>query len=238
MPSLPCSPLPSNLMFLSLFALSTNISICLPPSQPRLLHRSSLPFRCFHLHGVPQHWKCCSWRNLKQLAEEQQLAPPPSLLLIYSQIPPEPKKRWRPREGDGRSRSDVPTKVSRLGEEKGSGAPGAFRKAGPLAGGGRDHLRKWWLAQGCPGHRELFSCARPEEDPGWAQSPTRSWCNTLLDSKTCFLQLFLNLLVQDFLRLQGSSSLLLCSPASWGAHTNCEKYQNSHCHPRSSATSS
>lgn len=47
--------------------------------------------------------------------------------------------------------------------------------------------------------------------------------NTLLDSETCFLQLRIsNLLVQDFLCLQGSYSLLLCSPATWRTYMNCE----------------
>lgn len=175
MPPLPCSPLPSKLMFLSLFALSINFPIYLPPSQPRLLHRSFLLCCCFHLHYVPQHWKCCSWRNLKQLSEEQQLAPPPYLLLIYSQIPPKPKRDGGQGKGTGVAVVMCPQKCQDLGRRRVSvpvvppGKPGRWQEEAINTcenGGSLRAALVTWSFSPVPGLKRILGGHKVQLGPG------------------------------------------------------------------------
>lgn len=90
----------------------------------------------------------------------------------------------------GRSWGNMPRKVPGLGEEKVSVPMTSPGKTRPLAGGNREHLGKWWLTQGYPGHVELLSCARPEEDPGWPKVSLGPGAIPFQEVKTVFCSYF------------------------------------------------
>ncbi|XP_024588831.1 vesicle-associated membrane protein 1 isoform X1 [Neophocaena asiaeorientalis asiaeorientalis] len=119
------------------------------------------------------------WKNCKMMIMLGAIC---AIIVVVIVSSPKDKRSWRPRDG---ARGVAEVTCSRRGqdwEEEKSAVPMVLpEKARLLAGGGWEQLGGCPLTSPVPGLQRSL---------GQAQSPAWSWCRTLLESQTCFSQLF------------------------------------------------